>query len=130
MRRKRDGVMLNRMVEHLQSDLDVVFHALADSTRRAMVRQLSRGRRTVTELSHPFDMSLAAASKHVKVLERAGLVRRKVEGRVHRCSLDPKPLVEAQAWLRAYTDFWSERLDDLDALLALPRAETGPDDRD
>lgn len=83
-----------------------------------MIRQLSGGQRTVTELSRPFEMSLAAASKHVKVLERAGLVRREIDGRIHRCSLDPKPLGEADGWLRAYTAFWEQRLDALEDLMA------------
>jgi DNA-binding transcriptional ArsR family regulator len=104
------------MVEHAPR-LDAVFHALADPTRRAMVRRLARGERTVTELSEPFDMSLAAASKHVKVLERAGLVRRTILGRTHRCRLEPGPLADAGAWLDAMEGFWTERLDDLERVL-------------
>ncbi|GEP08990.1 ArsR/SmtB family transcription factor [Methylobacterium gnaphalii] len=109
--------MINHMVEYHRSSLDGVFHALADSTRRSMIRQLAGGQRTVTELSRPFDMSLAAASKHVKVLERAGLVRRAVDGRVHRCSLETGPLAEAHDWLRSYEGFWNQRLDALEGLL-------------
>lgn len=109
--------MLNRMVEHLRSALDGVFHALADPTRRAMVHQLASGGRTISELAEPYTMSLAAASKHVKVLEGAGLVHREIVGRVHRCSLERQPLLQALSWLRIYTTFWDERLDALDDLL-------------
>ena len=116
------------MVEQNRPDLDDVFHALADSTRRAMMRQLMDGRSTVTELSRPFKMSLAAASKHVKVLERAGLLRREVEGRVHRCSLDPRPLMQASDWLHAYAAFWDKRLDALEDLLTGPESNGTADD--
>lgn len=105
------------MVETL-APLDTVFHALGDPTRRAMLAGLAGRERTVGELAAPFAMSLAAASKHIKVLERAGLVRRTVRGRTHVCSLDPGPLRAADAWLRRYERFWSGRLDLLDALLS------------
>lgn len=105
------------MVENLPLALDGVFHALADRTRRAMVSQLASGERTVSELAAPHAMSLAAASKHVRVLEDAGLLSRTIEGRVHRCSLERQPLVQALSWLRIYTAFWDERLDALDDLL-------------
>lgn len=94
-----------------------VFRALGDPTRRAMLRRLAAGERTVGQLAEPFHMSLAAASKHVKVLERAGLVRRTVEGRTHRCRLDGTRLADAHAWLRRYERFWAGRLDALEALL-------------
>jgi DNA-binding transcriptional ArsR family regulator len=105
------------MVEHLRSALDGVFHALADPTRRAMVHQLASRGLTISELAAPYAMSLAAASKHVKVLEGAGLIHRAIEGRVHRCSLQRQPLVQALSWLRTYTEFWDERLDALDEML-------------
>lgn len=108
------------MVEQQSEHLDSVFHALADPTRRAMLHSLARGEQTVTELAGPFRMSLAAASKHVKTLERAGLVRRTVQGRTHVCRLDPEPLAEAHGWLRFYERFWNERLDALAALLSPP----------
>ena len=108
------------MVEQPSEPLDSVFHALADPTRRAMLRSLAERERTVSELAGPFRMSLAAASKHVKTLERAGLVRRQVQGRTHVCSLDPAPLSEAQDWLRFYERFWTERLDALAALFESP----------
>jgi DNA-binding transcriptional ArsR family regulator len=97
--------------------LDHVFHALADPTRRAMLRRLAGRPRTVGELAEPFDMSLAAASKHVKVLERAGLIERRIRGRTHTCHLRAKRLADAQRWLRHYERFWNERLDALEAEL-------------
>lgn len=102
--------------------LDDVFHALADPTRRAMLRSLAGGERNIGELAAPHAMSLPAASKHVRVLEAAGLVRRRVEGRVHRLSLEPAPLADADAWLSFYEAHWRERLEALDGLL---RAEDG-----
>ena len=105
------------MVELDSPRLDAVFHALGDATRRQMLRQLAEGERTVGQLAQPFAMSLAAASKHIKALEGAGLVRREVRGRTHVCSLDPGPLASADQWLRHYERFWTERLDTLDRLL-------------
>ena len=99
-------------------DLDGVFHALADSTRRAMLRQLAEHECTVTQLAAPFSISLAASSKHVQVLERAGLVRRTVEGRRHICRLAPEPLAEANSWLRYYERHWAGSLDRLETLMA------------
>ncbi|WP_338863654.1 metalloregulator ArsR/SmtB family transcription factor [Myxococcus stipitatus] len=105
------------MVEFHAARLDNTFHALADPTRRAMLKSLSVHERSVGELAAPFQMSLAAASKHIKVLEKAGLVRREVKGRTHVCRLDAKPLSDVRDWLRYYERFWSERLDVLEALL-------------
>lgn len=110
------------MVEHLTPSLDTVFQALTDATRRAMLRSLADGERNIGELAAPFEMSLAAASKHVKVLERAGLVRRLVKGRTHICRLEPAPLAAADEWLRFYEQFWNLKLDALEALL---KAEDG-----
>jgi DNA-binding transcriptional ArsR family regulator len=122
--------MLNHMVEQ-HAALDAVFHALADPTRRAMLRRLSAQERSVGELAMPFRMTLAAASKHVKVLERAGLVRRTVRGRMHICRLDPERLAGAHAWLGFYERFWAERLDALARELSRPETrsegETGDD---
>ena len=103
------------MVEQLV--LDTVFHALADPTRRAMLRSLAGGERNIGQLAQPFAMSFAAASKHVKVLEGAGLVRRRVLGRSHLCRLESKPLAAADDWLRFYEGFWNDQLDGLGALL-------------
>lgn len=109
--------ILNHMVEHDSQTLDIIFHALGDGTRRAMLRALSNGERTVGELAEPFTMSLAAASKHIKVLENAGLIRREVEGRVHRCSLEPMPLATADQWLGIYRRYWTEQIDVLEQIL-------------
>jgi len=105
------------MVNSTTERLDAVFGALADPTRRAMLRQLARTEHTVGELAAPFDMTLAAASKHIRVLERAGLVRREVRGRVHVCRLDTRPLRSGLEWLRYYEQFWTDRLDVLEAVL-------------
>ncbi len=105
------------MVELETPELNAVFHALGDATRRGMLHALAEQERSVGELAEPFDMSLAAASKHVKVLEKAGLIRREVRWRTHVCRLDPGPLATAHAWLGAYQRFWTERLDVLESLL-------------
>lgn len=109
--------ILNLMVEHDSQILDTIFHALGDATRRAMLGELAAGQRSVGELAEPFAMSLAAASKHVRVLERAGLIRREIRGRTHVCSLDPAPLMSADQWLGIYRRFWTGRLDTLESLL-------------
>ena len=105
------------MVELNTPQLDSVFHALGDPTRRRMLRELASGERTVGQLAEPFAISLAAASKHVKALERAGLIRREVRGRTHWCRLDPGPLAGASQWLSFYENFWTSRLDVLERLL-------------
>ena len=97
--------------------LDTVFHALADPTRRGMLAQLALGETSVGELAEPYRMSLAGASKHVKVLEQAGLVARKKIGRTHLCSLNARPLEEAERWLRQWEKFWNVRLDRLEAAI-------------
>ena len=101
----------------VEQNLDAVFHALADPTRRAMLGQLAERERTIGELATPFHMSFAGASKHVRVLENAGLVKRTVRGRTHLCRLEAARLAEADAWLRRYERFWSDNLDRLEALL-------------
>lgn len=98
--------------------LDAVFHALADPTRRAMMRDLAAHEHTVGELAAPYPISLAAASKHVKVLERAGLVTRTVQGRRHVCRLRTAPLAAATGHLRFYERFWNDRLDALEGFVA------------
>lgn len=105
------------MVDKSSARLDDVFHALADPTRRAMLRELAAQPRTVGELAAPFDISLAGASKHIQVLERAGLIRREVQGRVHTCRLDARPLHAGAEWIRHYERFWNQKLDALEALL-------------
>ncbi len=118
--------MFNRMVELETVQLNSVFHALGDATRRRMLRQLAHGEQTVSELAEPFAMSLAAASKHIKALENAGLISREVRGRTHFCRLDPQPLASAHQWLSFYERFWSERLDALEALLREKDADKPP----
>lgn len=105
------------MVELRTPQLDAVFHALGDATRRRMLRELAGGERTVGQLAEPFAISLAAASKHIKALENAGLIQREVRGRTHFCRLAPGPLASAHEWLSFYEKFWTERLDMLDRLL-------------
>lgn len=104
------------MVEQ-SAPLDAVFHALADPTRREMLRRLASGEQSIGELAAPFRMSFAGASKHVRALEHAGLIRREVRGRTHVCRLDPGPLAAADEWLRFYERFWNERLDALERAL-------------
>jgi DNA-binding transcriptional ArsR family regulator len=105
------------MVELETPQMDTVFHALGDATRRHMLRDLAGGERTVSQLAQPFAMSLAAASKHIKALENAGLIRREVRGRTHVCRLEPGPLASAHQWLGFYERFWTNRLDVLERLL-------------
>ena len=105
------------MVELQAPPLDAVFHALGDTTRRQMLRDLASGERTVGQLAQPFAISLQAASKHIKALEHAGLVRREVRGRTHMCRLDPGPLATAHEWLSFYERFWTDRLAVLERLL-------------
>ncbi len=97
--------------------LDHTLGALADPTRRAILQKLSRGEARVTELAKPFDMSLNAVSKHIRILERARLVRRRREGRDHYLSVNLKPLDEAAAWIEKQRSFWTSRLDTLEAVL-------------
>lgn len=108
---------MNHMVELETPAMDRIFHALGDGTRRRMLRELSEGERTVGQLAEPFAMSLAAASKHIKVLESAGLIRREVRWRTHICRLEPGPLANAAEWLRFYERFWTDRLSILEGLL-------------
>lgn len=116
--------MLNHMVKLKASELDTVFHALGDATRRSMLRRLAHGECTVSELAQPFDISLPAASKHIKTLENAGLIRRRVRGRTHHCRLAPGPLAGVHQWLSEYERFWNTRLDALEQLLAEEDART------
>lgn len=113
------------MVEqHSPGDLDAVFKALADPTRRDMLQRLAGEALSVSELAAPLDMSLAAASKHIQVLERAGLVRRTVQGRTHTCSLEAGPLHAGMEWLRHYERFWTERVDALERLVRAAQSPT------
>jgi DNA-binding transcriptional ArsR family regulator len=97
--------------------LDAAFHALADPTRRGMLASLALGEKSVGELAAPFAMSFAGASKHVKVLEGAGLIARRKVGRMQLCSLNAEPLAEAEQWLRQWEKFWTVQLDRLQVLV-------------
>src|ERR1044071_7047151 len=107
------------MVEQLHS-LDLVFRALGDQTRRAMLERLPEGGQTGRALAEPYEMSLAAASKHIQTLERAGLVKRTVRGRIHYCRIDPRPLERADDWLRGYERLWDTRIERLQEMLRHP----------
>ncbi|HEY2806468.1 MAG TPA: metalloregulator ArsR/SmtB family transcription factor [Gemmatimonadales bacterium] len=114
------------MVDHSRKPLDRVFHALSDPTRRAILGRLVRGPALVTELARPFPTSLAAVSKHLRVLEAAGLLTRRIEGREHHCALRPAPLRGAAEWILFYQKFWDSKLDALEAFLvnASPKPES------
>lgn len=106
--------MFNRMVDQ---QLNRVFHALGDPTRRAILDRLAAGEATVGDLSRPFPLTFAAVSKHLGVLERAGLVTREARGRERVCRLNPVALEDARSWLEFHRRFWTDRLDALDALV-------------
>lgn len=113
----------------MSAPLDRTLTALADPTRRAILRRLMHGEARVTEVAEPFAMSLNAISKHIRVLERARLVRRRRQGREHLLSFSPRPLDEAAHWIESQRTFWSSRMHALDDLLraedhAPPRGET------
>jgi len=120
------GHIFNHMVELQTPQLDSVFHALGDATRRQMLRDLADGERTVGQLAQPFSISLAAASKHIKALENAGLIRREVRGRTHLCRLEPGPLESAHEWLNYYERYWNNQLDRLEQLLLEEDAKKSP----
>lgn len=108
--------------------LDSAFVALGNATRRDILARLAAGEATVGELAEAYDMSLAAVSKHVVVLEGAGLVVRRVEWRTHYIRLNPEPLRAAHEWLEFYRQFWDQRLDALEAFLARTKKGAKPDD--
>jgi DNA-binding transcriptional ArsR family regulator len=105
------------MVNYSSGLLDATFGALADPTRRAILARLARGEAMVTELAQPFEMSLPAISKHLRVLESAGLLEREIDGRVHRCRLAAEPMKEAAAWIEKYRAFWESQFDALEKYL-------------
>jgi DNA-binding transcriptional ArsR family regulator len=106
--------------------LDLVFGALSDRTRRAILGRLARAPASVGELAEPFEMSFSAVSKHLQVLERAGLVAREVDGRMRRCSLNAEPLRDVDRWVAHYRAFWGETLDALAAYVEA--GEPSPDE--
>jgi len=103
--------------------LDATFAALSDPTRRAILARLARGDATVTELAEPFPFSLPAVSKHLRVLEKAGLLEREIDGRVHRCRLAPAPMKGAAQWIEHYRVFWEKQFDALEKYLATTTAQ-------
>src|SRR5258705_11637427 len=105
--------MVNQMVKYSSNVLNRTFAALADPTRRRILEHLARGDRCVTDLARPYRMSLPAVSKHLRVLEKAGLLRRRRYGRVHEMQLEAKPLKEAAQWVEEYRKFWEGSLDRL-----------------
>ena len=106
------------MVEYYPAALDRIFSAVSDPTRRTILEALAEKPATITEIAKPFPVSLNAISKHVMVLEQAGLVLREVRGREHHCRIDPRPLREANGWLEHYRQFWDVRLDALELYVA------------
>ena len=101
------------MVKYNDSELNKVFHALADTTRRGILARLAKGDAVVSELAEPFDMSLPAISKHLTVLEKAGLLQRHKDGRIRRCELNAGPLETAADWIKFYRQFWETQFDSL-----------------
>lgn len=120
--KKNDGLRLtweerssivNHMVNLPAAGLDSTFGALADATRRGILAQLVNGETSVSDLAAPYDVSLPAVSKHLRVLEQAGLILRQKRGRVHLCRLAPEPMQNASEWLERYRRFWDVQLDSL-----------------
>jgi DNA-binding transcriptional ArsR family regulator len=103
----------HRSIAAVDAKLDAVFSALADPTRRRILGQLARGSATVTEIAEPFAMTLPAVSKHLRVLERAGLLRREREGSFHHCHLEGRPLEDAVSFIVGYRTFWERTLEEL-----------------
>lgn len=116
---------LNHMVEQ---DLNHIFHALSNPTRRAILARLASGETTVGDLSKPLPLSFAGVSKHLGVLERANLVTREARGRERVCRLNPAALRDAQHWLEFHTRFWTERLDSLGALVETATGDADDDE--
>jgi DNA-binding transcriptional ArsR family regulator len=107
----------------VENHLDITFRALADPTRRGMLANLALGEKSIGKLAEPFAMSFAGASKHVKVLEDAGLIARRKLGRTYLIRIEAKPLEEAERWLRQWEKFWTVRLDRLEALVEHDKKE-------
>jgi DNA-binding transcriptional ArsR family regulator len=109
--------MVNNNITHDSAQLNLIFSALSDSTRRAMLIKLADKEHSIADLSAPFDISKSAVTKHIKVLEKAGLLRRTIDGRVHHCRLTVDPLHVASDWMAFYQKFWDSKLDALDSYL-------------
>lgn len=102
---------MNKEISQNEQQLDIVFHALSNRTRRSLLKQMQNGPMMVTELANPHEMSLNAISKHLIVLEKAGLVDRSIDGRNHSCQLQSAPLADADMWIEQYRQFWERTLD-------------------
>jgi len=113
--------MFNDMIASQPQELNRIFLALGHPVRRQILACLAQGEATVTEIAEPFELSLNAISKHLKVLERAGLIERQVVGREHYCRICPEPLKEASEWLAYYQAFWTSRLDAMEQELIAKR---------
>lgn len=111
----------------MDDQLSTTFAALADPTRRAILARLATGEASVGDLARPFEISLPAVSRHLKVLERAGLIERKTDAQWRRCQLTPEPLAQAADWIDAYRGFWEARLDALDEFLKTELAPRSAD---
>lgn len=112
------------MVKYNATNLDNLFHALADPTRRSMLQALALQNLSIGELAEPFEMSLTAASKHIRVLEQAGLINRKIQGRNHICELNAAPMHGGLEWIQHYQRFWNPQLDTLEQLLQKPDSDS------
>jgi DNA-binding transcriptional ArsR family regulator len=119
-------ILSNQMVKYSSKALNQIFFALSDPTRRAMLRRLDRRVLSVSELARPFKMSAPAALKHVRVLERAGLLRGRKQGRVRYCVIQAEAMKEAADWFDQYRAFWEEQLDALDRYLLAASAKEAP----
>ena len=107
------AIIFNLMVNNQSETLDAIFSALGDPTRRGILAQLAKGEARVTDLAAPYQMSLPAVSKHLRVLEDAGLLKKEKDGRVIRCRCDPEPLKSAAEWIETYQRFWETQFDAL-----------------
>ncbi|MCC6677528.1 MAG: helix-turn-helix transcriptional regulator [Phycisphaerales bacterium] len=114
------------MVEYSPATLDSIFQALGDPSRRHILHTLAAGEASISDLARPLRMSLAAVSKHIQTLARAGLIRRAKRGRTHYCQLEPAAFAEAHQWLAFYERFWSSRLDALEAQLRREDQHSAP----
>jgi len=119
-------VIFNHMVELQDTSLNQTYAAIADPTRRAILIRLMQSEARVTELAEPFDISLNAVSKHLRVLERAQLIRRRIKGRDHYLSVNIEPLQEAAEWIETYQQFWEKRMDALELFLVKKNSQKKP----
>jgi DNA-binding transcriptional ArsR family regulator len=110
--------MVNNKITTETEQLSLVFSALSDPTRRAMLLRLADKEHSIADLSAPFKISKSAVTKHIKVLEKAGLLKRSIDGRVHHCSIGAEPLLAASDWMTFYQKFWNTKLDGLDSYFA------------